>query len=71
MLLNAADATDAFGSDSQRVALVWGLIIGKPEMHDTIADDHILCPYHVCPFFTAQFGEKTRTYRPIVILRCR
>jgi len=52
VFLDAADAGDRFRRDPQSLPLFARLILGDPEMNDTVADNNVLRP-DLRPLLTA------------------
>ena len=67
VFLDAADAGDRFRRDPQRLALFTRLILGDPEMNDTVADDDVLRP-DPRPLLAAEPGEEAGADRAVVAL---
>src|SRR5271165_140565 len=58
VFLHTADASDRFRRDPQRLPLFVRLILGDPEMNNTVADNSVLRP-DLRPLLTAELGEET------------
>src|SRR6202008_4151563 len=58
---------NSFCRDSQRLPLFARLVLGDPEMNDTVANNDVLRP-DLRPLLTAEFGEEIGADRAIVAL---
>jgi len=70
VFLDTADAGDCFRRDLQRLSFFAGLILGDPEVYNTVADHNVLRP-DLRPLLATEFGEESGTDRPIVVLTLR
>src|SRR6516162_11867652 len=62
-LLDAPNPRDVLGGDAQCPPLLFGLVVGEPEMHDAAPDDYVRCPdleplLSLEPRLSHQFGEQ-------------
>jgi len=67
VFLDAADAGNRFRRDPQRLPVFARLILGDPEMNNTVADDDVLRP-DPRPLLAAELGEETGADRAVVAL---
>jgi hypothetical protein len=67
VFLDPAHASDRFRRDPQRVPFFTRLVLGNPEMNNTVADNNVLWP-DLRPLLTAEFGKEPGADRAIVSL---
>src|SRR6201987_3497252 len=67
VLFDLADPGDVLGGDAHRLPLLFGPVVGEPEMHDPVPDDDVRCP-HVNPLLSGQFSDQLLTDRVVVAI---
>src|SRR6202035_2629711 len=65
VFLDPAHASDRFRRDPQRVPFFTKLVLGNPEMNNTVAHNNVLWP-DLRPLLTAEFGKEPGSDRAIV-----
>src|SRR6516165_3626819 len=73
VLFDPPNPCNVLRCDTQRQPLLFGLVIGKPEMHDAVLDDDVSCPdleptLSLEPFLSHQLGEQLFTNGAVVVI---